>query len=83
MRGNNPDTPDVRPPRWATCETCRWCIKGSAALDIVLGMMDDADRRLIEAKYGMCADAAYDKVFVRLDTPPSEMACEGESWSLA
>ena len=50
---------------------------------IVLGMMNDADRLLIEAKYGMCADVAYDKVFARLDTPPADMACEGESWTLA
>lgn len=79
MFGNDPDRPDVRPPRWATCGTCRWCDRSGEVFE----MLDDALRDKLNKHLGLCVNVITIPLLVELDTPPADMACEGESWTLA
>lgn len=79
MFGNDPDRPDVRPPRWATCGMCALCDKSGG----IFGMMDDEMRDRLMAEFGLCSDTSGEPLLVELDAPVAEMACEGESWTLA
>ena len=46
-------------------------------------MMDDEMRDRLMAEFGLCSDTSGEPLLVELDTPPADMACEGESWTLA
>ena len=46
-------------------------------------VMDDEMRDRLMAEFGLCSDTSGEPLLVELDTPPADMACEGESWTLA